>query len=130
MQLQPKRPPGRRDRKAAAFAHEVVRLRAGGYTYDAIREALAEVGIHLSESALRREVRRQQRPVARAVTVSCSPTVEAARPAPSPPMPPSTQTTPHTPPPTLPRVATGRELAEAFFNAHPCNPLLPNKDSP
>ena len=52
MQLQPKRPPGRADRKAAAYASEIVRLRGEGYTYEAIREALAEVGIELSECAL------------------------------------------------------------------------------
>ena len=59
MQLQPKRPPGRADRKAAAYATEILRLRAEGYTYEAIREALVDVGIELSESALRREVRRR-----------------------------------------------------------------------
>ena len=48
MQLQPKRPPGRADRKAGAYASEIVRLRAEGYTYEAIREALVEVGIELS----------------------------------------------------------------------------------
>jgi hypothetical protein len=52
--LQPKRRPGRADCKAAAYAAEIVRLRAEGYTYEAIREALAEVGIELSECALRR----------------------------------------------------------------------------
>ncbi|RYG36833.1 MAG: hypothetical protein EON93_04530, partial [Burkholderiales bacterium] len=58
MHLQPRRPPGRVDRKAAAYADEIVRLRGDGYTYEAIREALADVGVYLSTSALRREVRR------------------------------------------------------------------------
>ena len=26
--------------------------------------------------------------------------------------------------------ATGREIAEAFFNAHPSNPLFPSKEPP
>ena len=61
MQLQPKRQPGRTDRKAAAYVAEVLRLRAEGYSYEAIREALADVGIAVSTSALRREVRRRCR---------------------------------------------------------------------
>jgi len=47
----PQRPQG------PAYAADIVRLRARGYTYEAIREALADVVIHLSEAALRREVR-------------------------------------------------------------------------
>ena len=31
VQLQPKRPPGRADRKAAAYTSEILRLRAEGY---------------------------------------------------------------------------------------------------
>lgn len=122
MQLQPKRPPGRVDRKAAAYAAEIVRLRAEGYTYEAIREALAEVGIELSECALRREVRRHERrsvgappdpqPPSRG---HASPSLSVTRPLATGP-PPSTN-------------ATGREIAEAFFNANPSNPLLPTKES-
>ena len=123
VQLQPKRPPGRADRKAAAYASEVVRLRAEGYTYEAIREALAEVGIELSECALRREVRRHEKRTVRAVA-DVRPTSQApaasslsvARPLATGP-PPS-------------KNATGREIAEAFFNANPSNPLLRSKDAP
>ncbi len=32
MQLQPRRQPGRTDRKAAAYASEILRLRAEGYS--------------------------------------------------------------------------------------------------
>jgi len=122
VQLQPKRPPGRADRKAAAYASEILRLRAEGYTYETIREALADVGIELSESALRREVRRQQKRVVR--------TAPGARPpsqvpdAPSLPVPQALAT-------GLPQSigATGREIAEAFFSAHPSNPLFPTKET-
>lgn len=130
MQLQPRRPPGRVDRKAAAYAAEIVRLRAEGYTYEAIREALAEVGIELSECALRREVRRHERrnvgppsdvrpasqaPAAPSLSVARrSATGRAAGLATVPPSPTN---------------ATGREIAEAFFSAHPSNPLLPAKES-
>lgn len=60
MELHPKRQPGRTDRKAAVYASEIAQLRSAGYTYEAIREALADVGIELSTSALRREMRRLQ----------------------------------------------------------------------
>lgn len=122
MQLQPKRPPGRVDRKAAAYATEVVRLRAEGYTYEAIREALAEVGIKLSECALRREVRRHERRTvgapANALPLSRSPV--------TPPLP---VTRPLAMGPPSSTHARGREIAEAFFNANPSNPLLPTKES-
>jgi len=117
MQLQPRRQPGRSDRKAAAYASEVVRLRADGYTYEAIREALADVGIQLSTSALRREVRRARHRAESAGSLmrsaSPTPTNVVRPPAPQPPTrPPSGANT------------SGREIAQAFFNAHPSNPLL------
>lgn len=58
MKLHPKRPPGRVDRKAAAYATDIAELRGAGYTYEAIREALLDVGVVASTSALRREVQR------------------------------------------------------------------------
>ena len=122
MQLQPKRPPGRADRKAAAYACEILRLRAEGYTYQTIREALADVGIELSESALRREVRRQQQRVVRPAPDICPPS-----PVPDAPSLPVPQALATAPPPS--RGASGREIAEAFFNAHPSNPLFPTQES-
>ncbi len=123
MQLQPRREPGRRDRKAAGYAAEIVRLRADGYTFEAIREALADVGIQLSESALRREVRRQRRPADR--------TPSGWRPASR-----TSAIAQASSPPALaaascaPTGSSGREIAEAFFNANPSNPLLRAKESP
>lgn len=122
MQLQPKRPPGRADRKAGAYACEIVRLRAEDYTYAAIREALAAVGIELSECALRREVRRHEKRTARAV-----PDVRPASPAPA--ALPLSVARPVTTGPPPSKSATGREIAEAFFTAHPSNPLLAAKES-
>ena len=55
MELQPSRQPGRSDRKAGRYASEIARLRSAGYSRRAIREALADIGVHLSTSALRRE---------------------------------------------------------------------------
>lgn len=123
MELQPKRQPGRTDRKAALYASEIGRLRSAGYTYEAIREALADVGIELSTSALRREVRRlrvrsngvlsMQQP-ARRVPADAAPPTSVAQ-APLPPAPTG---------------FSSRDIAEAFFNAHPSNPLLRTKDVP
>ena len=121
MHLQPRRQPGRTDRKAAAYASEIARLRAEGYTYDAIREALADVGVTLSTSTLRREVRRPRHPAesARSITRSAARTPTKAVPS-SPPQPPK----------RLPSLAntSGREIAQAFFNSHPSNPLLRAKE--
>jgi len=123
MQLQPRREPGRSDRKAAAYASEILRLRAEGYTFEAIREALADVGIRLSESALRREVRRHQRPADRAASgVRSASRTPATATASSPPRlaPVSSAAT----------GSSGPEIAKAFFDAHPSNPLLRAKDNP
>ena len=122
VQLQPKRPPGRADRKAAAHTSEILRLRAEGYTYGTIREALADVGIELSESALRREVRRHQKRIVRAV-----PDFRPTSLAPAAPSLHAQQALATGPPPST--AATGREIAEAFFNAHPSNPLFPTKET-
>ena len=122
MELQPKRPPGRTDRKAAAYASEIVRLRRGGYTYEAIREALAEVGIELSTRSLRREVRRLR---VRTSVFSSGP--QATAPTPMNTASPSSSALP---PRVSAPVGSSRELAEAFFNAHPSNPLLRTKDLP
>lgn len=122
MQLQPRREPGRSDRKAAAYAAEIVRLRAEGYTFEAIREALADVGIQLSESALRREVRRHQRPPDRKGS-GMRPASRAPATAIASSQPASVATS------SVPAGSSGREIAEAFFNAHPSNPLLRAKES-
>ena len=117
MQLQPRRPPGRIDRKAAAYASEIARLRAEGYTYEAIREALADVGIQLSTTTLRREVRRHRHQGG-----SASSLVRSASRTPTNVL----RSSPPQPPTRLPSAAntSGREIAQAFFNTHPSNPLL------
>lgn len=119
MQLQPRRPPGRRDRKAAAYVAEIVRLRADGYTYDAIREALADVGIELSTSALRREMLRHRKRSERTRSAT------APRSRASEPVVPAAVATD-----SSPRLR-GRDIAEAFFRDHQSNPLLrATKDVP
>jgi hypothetical protein len=130
MDLQPIRPPGRTDRKVGAYATDIRRLRAEGYTFEAIREALAAIGIEASVSALRREVRRLGHAVT-AAHVSSPP----AEPQPAwtaahlaPAVPAASPATPLRP--TGSGVPRGREIAEAFFAAHPSNPLFDRKDTP
>jgi hypothetical protein len=121
MQLHPKRPPGRVDRKAAAYAPQIAELRGAGYTYEAIREALLDVGVVASTSALRREMQRLRlasRPTA--FRAAPGPPTPALAPSPSPSLP-----TPH----ADPVAASGRDVAEAFFNAHTSNPLLRFKET-
>ena len=127
MELQPKRPPGRTDRKAAAYASEIARLRSAGYTYEAIRESLAEVGIELSTSALRREVRRLRVRSSAGLAGSKSGPPPASRTSANTAPSPSSSPPPH---PTAPVGSNSREIAEAFFNAHPSNPLLRTEETP
>ena len=49
-------PPGRSSRKARRFAPEMRALRAQGYTFEAIRLALASYGVHVSNATVQREV--------------------------------------------------------------------------
>lgn len=56
MALTPRRPPGRLSRKARAYASDIRRLYAEGYTLEAIREALADEGVVVSKSTVQREL--------------------------------------------------------------------------
>ena len=59
MPLTPKGPPGRSSRKALLYAREVQRLRAEGYSLEAIRLALLDVGVTVSLSTVSREAARR-----------------------------------------------------------------------
>ncbi len=58
MYLTPKLPPGRANRKALAFVAEINRLRAAGYSFEAIRLALLDAGVHVSRTTVKREAAR------------------------------------------------------------------------
>ncbi len=58
MKLQPLRPPGHANRKALAYASEIQRLRAQGYSHAAIRDALLQVGLQVSLTTVKRETAR------------------------------------------------------------------------
>ena len=61
MRLNPKHPPGRVNRKARAFEPEIARLRSEDYTCEAIRAALADIGVDVSLSTVQREAARAKR---------------------------------------------------------------------
>ena len=112
MRLNPKHPPGRANRKARAFEAEIVRLRAEGYSCEAIRDALADAGVSVSTSTVRREV-------ARSTTFAGELAPPAAAPlslSPEPAAPP-----PH---PLAGDPRSGKAIAAAFVGGRTTNPLL------
>jgi hypothetical protein len=141
MKLIPTDPPGRSSRKAKHFAQDMRELRAQGYTFEAIRMALAAVGVHVSNATVQREVARaaKSRGVVLAVDSGARPVDGLTVPAPMPSTAtPETTTTPR-PAPALDRsietdMRSGKEIAEAFASSRITNPLararLNAKDSP
>ena len=130
MKLVPTDPPGRITRKARAFTAEILRLRDQGYTFEAIRAALADAGVHVSSSTVRREVTK---------TAGRVPAVHPARTTASNPsslQPPGlavvaagVSTTSGEGARDLARPARSKETAEAFFSLHHSNPLFPPKET-
>ncbi len=126
MKLVPKRPPGPNVRKARAFAAEIVDLRAQGYTFEAIREALADAGVAVSNTTVQREAARA---VNRPGPVSRMPIPAAvAKDGPgrlaTVAVPSATETSV---PPPRDRLS-GRAVAEAFFSTQITNPLIREKE--
>jgi hypothetical protein len=129
MNLVPVRPPGPNARKARAFSSELLQLRAQGYTFEAIREALAAAGIHVSNSTVQREVARaaRQRPTV-APTAACEPirasVVSTSLPS-APPVPASQASTGDSLPADW---QSGRDVAEAYtMNATAADPTVPGQ---
>ena len=120
-QLIPARPPGRRTRKARAFAVEIERLRAEGYTCETIREALAAAGVQVSKSTVQREAARSKSK-SQAPQTSGLPVVRPAPPA-------SVNAFDAAPAgaglPTSPSVPLrGKAIAQTFMQGRITNPLL------
>ncbi len=117
MQLQPKHPPGRKSRKVRAFATEIHRLQADGYTCDEIREALADVGVVVSRSTVQREAARVLRRTRTTVTAAVANSRQAA---------PSIdrEAGPLSPRPHANDPRTARQIAEDFMKGQVTNPLL------
>lgn len=142
MNLVPVRPPGPNARKARAFAAEILQLRAQGYTFEAIREALAGAGVHVSNSTVQREVARAagersadapaQASERSRREVQTPSTTDAALPA------RSTVSVAAPVPAAVPQDNSGavsvhdfdcKQDAEAFFAAHESNPLFITKET-
>jgi hypothetical protein len=120
MKLAPKNPPGRSTRRARAFTTDIGQLRAQGFTFEAIRQALADAGVAVSKSTVQREV-------ARLASSSSSGSVAAAESEiPEPGAAPALF-------PAAPSCATGRlsgkEIAEAFISTRNTNPLFHHRST-
>ena len=128
MKLIPTDPPGRSSRKAKRFAQDMRELRSQGYTFEAIRMALAAVGVHVSNATVQREVARATKAASNAQGSDSGVRPDEWPPALTQPMasapaPPSTTT-------QSPQVASvqadmrsGKEIAEAFASSRITNPL-------
>jgi len=125
MRLQPTRPPGRATRKALEFQQEIQRLRAMGYSFEAIRGMLAGVGVHVSKGTVRREAARSPAtsaatPFSRHDEQAHPPTSAHLTPLDDDPLPPNAVE----PPPAR----SSRQVAEDYFRDHISNPLMRNKE--
>jgi hypothetical protein len=119
--------PGRRSRKARGYSDEIRRLHNQGYPFEAIREALAAVGIDVSNRTVRREAARsrdQGQPVGQELGCSSNPQADTP--------PTSNDAGPWSQPIAALAVPgrwrSGREIAEEFVLANPTNPLVRAKD--
>ena len=116
MKLEPKRPPGRPNRKALFFEAEIARLRSEGYPCEAIWKALLDAGLALSLSAVKREVARLRKRSG-----------AARRSAPATAFTPQ-QASPYQPPVSSPAGTTSlpsaKEVAAAWMQTHISNPLV------
>lgn len=128
--LAPTGPPGRRTRKARAFTAEIRQLRDQGYTFEAIRAALAAAGVQVSSSTVRREATKG---AARVRGGHSGPTAPSALRSLPPPgavdgamAPAATAGQPTT---SLANPGRGKASAEAFFSRHHSNPLLPPRET-
>jgi hypothetical protein len=137
VQLEPKHPPRRKSRKVLAFAGEIHRLHAAGYTCDEIRDVLAEVGVVVSRSTVQREAARGlQRAVPKAASdavapAQTTPPLAAAALATAAPEPDPTPWTAR-PAPALPAgdPRTAKQVAEDFMKDQVTNPLLRTERKP
>lgn len=128
IKLVPSEPPGRSSRKARRFAPEMRALRAQGFTFEAIRLALASSGVHVSNATVQREVARATKGTSVAPVLA-----SGARPNEVPSaltQPLASATPPPTTTPESPQVVSvqtdmrsGKEIAEAFASSRITNPL-------
>ena len=127
VRLVPTQPPSHGRRKAWQFETEIVQLRAEGYTLDAIRTALANAGVHVTISTVRREANRAT--ASRSIEPVTKPTTTSV---PTPPLPPvrTTAAAPAAPltTPVVQERRSGKEVAEDFMRNQITNPLIRSKE--
>ena len=143
MNLVPIRPPGPAVRKARAFSGDIVRLRSQGYTFEAIREALAAAGVNVSNSTVQREVARAVRGPTVPASSGALPGLREAAPdvllghadaqaevhaAPRRGAAPSPRGT--SSPSVFANGPSGEEVAKAFMATQITNPFLRDKEQP
>ena len=141
MNLVPIRPPGPAVRKARAFAVDILRLRSQGYTFEAIREALAAAGVHVSNSTVQREVARaaRQPPAVSSSVILPQGQVPALHGSMVGDSVPATGVVAPTPAPTPPARGagspsvfangpSGEEVAKAFMATQITNPFMREKE--
>jgi hypothetical protein len=133
MSLEPDTAPGTASRKARAYEHDIARLRALGYTLDAIREALAKAGVVVSISTVWREASRARRALqpaahpatprpASGATCDREPASHAAALSPAAPSLAPTQ------PESVSTRRSGKDIAEEFRRRQNTNPLMRAKE--
>lgn len=124
-ELVPPDPPGRSTRKARGYSTEIRRLRAQGYTFEAIRIALASVGIEVSNRTVQREFSRPadattQQPSSQGRENQQAPshTVSVA----------TTDVVGQLPIPQASQRRSGKDIAEEFRRSQSTNPLIRAKE--
>lgn len=132
MKLRPETSPGHASRKALGYEGEIALLRSQGYKLSAIRKALAAAGVYVSLATVGREAARAK---ARGTVKVPSRQAQADETSTAttrvPPLAPVVASTSATPGQvrTAAEYQSGKDVAEAFMNAHISNRLL-QKDKP
>ena len=121
MDLTPKLPPGRANRKALAFVADIQRLRAAGYSFEAIRLALLDAGVEVSRTTVKREAARRR------AAAPSGPQRLAALP---PPLAASGAGDAVIAPASfIGDSRNGKEIAEAFMKGRVSNPLMQQRNT-
>jgi len=122
VRLNPKHPPGRVNRKARAFEPEIARLRSEGYTCEAIRAALADIGVAVSLSTVQREAGRRSKQRVPTAAGEASLVLATDVPATSALLAPASYS-------LAGDRRTGKEIAADFVSKWQTNPLLRERNS-
>jgi hypothetical protein len=121
MDLTPKLPPGRANRKALAFAAEIARLRTAGYSFEAIRVALLEAGVKVSRTTVKREAaKRRGATLTSAYQHAAQPSAASA--------PSGADAVVIAPASFAGDARSGKEIAEAFMKGRVSNPLMQERN--